>query len=112
MITLTNVGANYDTISAAKGLGLGLVDFTGVTAITLAVYCNKIGSGTQTWQLWNVTDAAEIGAIADAGVSGEKALQQTFSVALSGVKIVRVRVKSTVAGDDPVFYGGAILVAG
>jgi len=111
VITLTNVGLNYDSISAAKGLGLGLVDFAGVKAVQLAVYINKIGTGTQSWQLWNVTDGTEIGVISDAGAAGEKSLQQTFAVALTGVKLVRVRAKSTVAGDDPIFYGGAILVS-
>ena len=111
MITLTNVGTNYDTISAAKGLGLGLIDFTGVTTITLSIFANKVGSGTQSWQLWNVTDGTEIGAIADSGAAGEKTLSQAFAVALTGVKTVRIRVKSTVSGDDPIFYGGAVLVA-
>ena len=112
MITLTNVGANYDTTSASKGLGIGLVDFTGVTSITFAVFVNKVGTGTQSWQLWNVTDSAEIGVLADAGTTGDKALQQAFSVAMTGIKLLRVRAKSTVASDDPIFYGGAIQVTG
>ncbi len=112
MITLTNVGSTYDAISAAKGLGLGLVDFTGVTSVTFAVFVNKVGTGTQSWQLWNVTDSTQVGVIDDVGASGEKTLQSVFSVALTGIKLLRVRVKSTVAGDDPIFYGGAILVSG
>lgn len=109
MEVLTNVGTTYDTIAAAKGMGWGLIDFTGVTQIRMSLFVNKVGSGTQSWQLWNHTDGSEIGVIADSGAAGDKTLDQTFSVSLTGEKIVRIRCKSTVAADDPVFYCGAIL---
>lgn len=110
MVTLTNVGANYDTIAAAKGLGLQAIDFSGVTSVLFHVYVNKIGTGAQSWQLWNVTDGSEIALITDAGVAGDKLLSTQVSVALSGVKVVRVRAKSTVAADDPVYYAASILL--
>ena len=111
MVTLTNVGSTYDAVSVAKGLGLGLIDFTGITLIRLVLFVNKVGTGTQSWQLWNVTDSSEIGVINDTGSSGDKQLDQTFSVALTGVKLVRIRAKSTVAADDPIFYGAAVLTS-
>jgi hypothetical protein len=110
MAVLTNVGANYDTITAAKELGIALMDFTGATSVTFTVFVNKVGTGTQTWQLWNVTDSAQIAAIADAGAAGDKYLTTTASVSLAGVKTLRVRAKSTVAGDDPWFYGAGVLL--
>ena len=110
MDTLTNVGTTYDAIAASKGLGLIRVDFTGVTQVQFDLFVNKIGTGTQSWQLWNATDAAEIGVINDAGVSGDKTLTATFNVALTGSKLLRVRAKSTVAADDPILYGASILV--
>jgi hypothetical protein len=112
VITLTNVGTAYDTIPASKGLGCGLIDFTGVAQVTLAVKANKVGTGTQSWQLWNETDGAQIGVINDPGPTGDKTLQQTFDVSgagLTGLKLCRIRCKSTVAGDDPVYYGGTVL---
>jgi hypothetical protein len=89
-----------------------LIDFVGVEQIEFRVGANKVGSGTQSWQLWNVTDGAEIGVIDDAGGTGDKILSATFSGASvpSGVKLVRVRAKSTVAADDPVYYGSAVLL--
>jgi hypothetical protein len=105
--TLTNVGSAYDAIPASKGLGMAIFDFTGVTSLTLAVWVNKIGTGTQSWQVWNHTDSAQIGVIDDAGAAGDKLLQQTFAVALTGTKVVRVRAKSTVAADDPILYSAA-----
>lgn len=108
MITLTNVGSTYDFIPASKGLGMGFIDFAGVTQVTLAVKVNKVGTGTQSWQLWNETDGAQIGVIDDAGVVGDKTLQATFNVNLTGLKLCRVRAKSTVAGDDPLFYGSNV----
>lgn len=110
MVTLTNVGANYDTTAASRGLGIQDIDFTGIAQVVFRVRVNKIGTGTQSWQLWNETDGAEIARIDDAAAAGDnKNLVTTVVVALIGVKTVRVRAKSTVAGDDPVFYGASVL---
>lgn len=110
MVTLTNVGANYDAIAASKGLGIQDIDFTGVTSVVFRVFVNKIGTGTQSWQLWNVTDGAEICVVSDAGASGDKYLSVQQNVSLVGIKTVRVRARSTVGADDPVFYAASILL--
>lgn len=109
MVTLTNVGTSYDAIAASQGLGWGRIDFTGVTQVKMDLRVNKIGTGTQSWQLWNETDGSQIGVIDDAGAAGVKTLSATFTVSLTGEKLVRIRAKSTVAADDPVFLCGAIL---
>jgi hypothetical protein len=110
-VTLTNVGAAYDTITAARGLGFVELDMTGVTAIDFTVQVSKIGTGTQSWQLWNETDSAQVGVIDDAGAAGNKTLTATLSgLALTGVKRLRVRAKSTIAADDPLYYGSALRV--
>lgn len=111
MISLLNVGSSYDFIAASKGLGFAEIDFTGVTSVVFRVRYNKVAAGASTtsWQLWNETDLAQIGVIDDASAAGDnKNLSATFNVALTGVKQVRVRCKSTVAGDDPVFYGASM----
>jgi hypothetical protein len=111
MPTLTNVGSAYDAIAASKELGLQRIDFTGATQVVFDVFVNKIGTGTQSWQLWNVTDNAQIGVIDDAAVAADnRLLTATFNVALTGEKVVRVRAKSTIAADDPVFYGCSVLL--
>jgi len=110
MIALTNVGTAYDAIAASRGLGIQDIDFTGITSLIFRVRFNKVGTGTLSWQLWNETDAVELALITDATGSGDnKNLTTTVSVALVGVKTVRVRAKSTVATDDPVFYGASVL---
>jgi len=109
MIALTNVGSSYDAIAASKGLGMQRINFTGIAQIVFEVFVNKIGTGAQSWQLWNVTDAAEVAVIADAGSAGDKTLTVTQNVNLTGEKVVRVRAKSTVAADDPVFYAASVL---
>jgi hypothetical protein len=106
---LTNVGANYDTIAQARGLGVAVVNMTGITTIDFRVNVNKVGTGTQSWQLWNETDGAQIGVIDDAGASGNKTLTTTINgVSLTGKKLLRIRAKSTTAADDPVYYGAAL----
>ena len=110
MVTLTNVGTAYDTTDASKGLGIAKIDFTGATSIEFDVRAKKVGSGTQSWQLFNETDAAELAVIDDAGAAGEKYLSGTFAVNLIGSKRVRVRAKSTVGSDDPIFFGASVVV--
>lgn len=105
---LTNVGAAYDTVANARGLGIAVVDFTGATAVDFRVYVNKVGTGTQSWQLWNETDGTQVAVIADSGAAGNKFLNVTQAVALTGVKLLRVRAMSTIAADDPVYYGASI----
>lgn len=109
-VTLTNIGADYDTTQASRGLGIALVDFVGVDSIDLRIAVNKIGTGTQSWQLWNQTDAQEIGVIEDAGSAGEKFLTATINTVPTDEKLLRIRAKSTVAADDPVFGGATILL--
>jgi hypothetical protein len=110
MVTLTNVGSAYDAIPASKGLGIQDIDFTGVTAVRFRVFVNKVGTGTQDWQLWNVTDNSQIALISDTGAAGDKLLNVLQAVNLSGEKTVRVRAKSSNAADDPVFYSASVLV--
>lgn len=110
MILLTNVGSTYDAIAATKGLRFAEIDFTGVTSIVFRVRCNKVGTGTISWQLWNETDGSQVGVIDDAAAAGDnKSLSVTINAGIpTGVKQVRVRCKSTVVGDDPVFYGASV----
>ena len=107
MVTLTNVGTAYDAIAASKGLGFAFIDFTGVTSLRVRIKVNKVGTGTQSWQVFNETDGTEIGVFNDAGAAGDRTFDQTFAVSLTGVKDVRVRCKSTVGTDDPVYYGAS-----
>lgn len=110
-LTLTNVGNAYDTTAAAKGLGMASIDFTDCVRIDFLVNVNKVGSGTQSWQLWNVTDGAELMVVDDAGAAGDKVLSAAKTTNLPiGIKTVRVRAKSTTAADDPVYYGAGVRV--
>ena len=110
MVTLTNVGTVYDTTDASKGLGIQRIDFTGIASVIFDVYVRKVGTGAQSWQLWNVTDASEIGVITDSGAVAERTLSATFAVALSGTRVVRVRAKSTNGADDPIYYSSSVFL--
>lgn len=114
LVTLTNVGAAFDTILAAKGLGFVAVDVTGITQLTCRIRYNKIGTGTLTWQLWNETDAAALGTLVDSAAAGDNRQGDIVvtpgSPLTGGVKLLRVRVQSSVATDDPVYYGSCLFV--
>lgn len=113
LAVLTNVGASYDAVNASRGLGFVETDWTGVTQIIFTVKVNKVGTGTQSWQLWNETNAAQIGVIDDAGAAGNKTLTTTLTAGLpTGVKVLRIRCKSTVSTDDPLYYGANLRVSG
>lgn len=112
-VTLTNIGATYDAISASQGLGVALVQTAGITQVIFGVKVNKIGGGTQSWQLWNETDGSQVGVIDDAAGAGVKTLSTTidFDPALgAGLKTLRIRAKSTTAADDPVYFGATMSI--
>ncbi len=114
--TLTNMGATYDTtttVFASLGLGWCRIQTAGITGVEFSVSVNKIGSGTQSWQLWNETDGTEIAVIDDAGVAGLKTLSVTVSLPgplAAALKTLRVRAKSTIAADDPIYLGAALMI--
>ena len=111
-VTLTNVGSSYDSTNASRGLGCVQVDMTNVTRIDLIVRVNKVGTGTQDWQLWNETDGTEVGVISDDGGTGLKDLTAAFTgLALTGLKRLRVRARSSTSTDDPVYLGSCILLS-
>jgi len=114
LVTLTNVGTAYDGIAAAKGLGFVGLNVNGITQVIFRVRYNKVGAGTLSWQLWNETDTSELGVIDDASAAGDNkdnSVTITPGSPLSGgVKLIRPRVKSTTASDDPVYYGSCLLV--
>lgn len=103
VVTLTNVG------SVPTVIGVARADFTNVTSVELTVRVNKIGTGTQSWQLWNETDGVQVAVIADAAGAGEKTLTTTVNIAAqnwSGMKLLFLRASSTVGADDPIYRGG------
>lgn len=109
MVTITNVGSTYDAVPASKGLGHAEIDLTNVLQVVFRVRYNKVGTGTLSWQVWNETDGVEIGRIDDSAAAGDNKNQvATFDVALTGIKLIRIRAKSTVAGDDPIYYGSSL----
>lgn len=112
--TLTNVGSTFDAIAASKGLGFIVININGITQATLRVHYNKIGTGTLSWQLWNETDSTETAIANDASAAADnKSIDAVFNAGTpltGGVKSFRVRVKSTVAADDPVYYGACLFI--
>jgi hypothetical protein len=113
-VTLTNIGATYDSTVAAKGLGMTYIEGAGLTGLQWHCRWNKIGTGTLSFQLWNETAGAELALIEDAAVAGDNRSDTKTVVPgvplAPGLHLVRVRAKSTVATDDPLYYGGTLRV--
>ena len=107
---LTNIATSYDGTNAQRGLGMLDLDMTGVTSLDWTIQINRIGTGTQSWQLWNDTAAAEIGVITDTAPTGNKTLTASFTPSLEGIVRVRARAKSTVNTDDPIWYGSTLRI--
>ena len=108
MVTCTNCGT---AATWYAGLPAGRLDFTGAVSLTFWLRVNKVGTGTQTWTLRNVTDNTILATVSDAGAVGWKELETSVVVNLAGVKKVRVEIHSTSASDDPVFGGWDVVLS-
>lgn len=110
-MVITNVGAAYDTVALSQKLGIVEMVMDGIDTIVFTVRVDKVGTGTQDWQLWNETDSTQTVVISDAAAAANnRYLTATASgLALTGLKRFRVRARSTNAADDPVFGGSSIL---
>lgn len=107
---LTNVGTAYDAVAVSSGMGIAYVDFTGVAAIDWYISITKAGTSNHTYQLFNVTDTAELGTIVHT-TTGTAVLSTTISSGIpTGKKLVRIRAKAVTGTDDPVWNGGTILL--
>lgn len=109
-VVLTNVGTTFDAIDASRGLGRIEADWKAYSTLVLDVSTKHVGTGALTWELWNETDSQAIGTVADANSTVWHTRRGTFLNVPTGIKVLRLRVRSTVATDDPAF-GGATLRA-
>lgn len=120
-VTLTNVGAAYDTNIDSQSLPFIYLQQAGITRVDIELRVRKVGTGNQDWQLWSDTDgvaaigpgALTTGSLTDSAAAGDHTLSasRTFGSPLAaGVKKYRLRCQSSVAADDPVFLQGAILI--
>lgn len=110
-VVLTNVGTAYDAIDASRGLGRVTADWKAYSMLFLDISSKHVGTGVLTWQLWNETDSIEVGTVADALNTAWHTRTAMFTQNIpTSVKTLRLRVRSTVATDDPA-YGCATLRA-
>mgnify|MGYP001611265221 CR=1 FL=1 len=107
---LTNVGTAYDAVAVSSGMGIAYVNFTGVAAIDWYISITKAGTSNHTYQLFNVTDSAELGTIVHT-TTGTAILNTTISSGIpTGNKLVRVRAKAVTGTDDPIYNGSTIQI--
>lgn len=120
-VTLTNVGSAYDTNIESQSLPFVHVPCGGVNRIDIEVRHRKIGTGTQDYQLWDDTNSvvaidtatATSGSLSDAGAAADRILtaSRVFATPLApGVRKLRLRARSTVAADDPIFLNASVLM--
>jgi hypothetical protein len=106
-VTKTNLGAAYVNAYVGSGGEGQLVNFAAYKQYRLVVQVNKIGTGTQTAGLVDINNAANLVEVADAAAAGEHTLDSGWTNlpawTNNGDFIVRPMVKTTLAGDDPVY---------
>ena len=113
-VNLANVGTAYDAVPASRGLGVLWIEGGGITKVEFGVRYDKVGTGTLSFQLWDETTGTELCVVNDAAAAGNnKTGVATFNAAAPvavGRHVLRVRCKSTVGTDDPVYLGSTIVV--
>lgn len=103
-VTLTNIGTTYKDLYTDFGGRPFFVDTTGFTSLAIQILWTKIGAGVQQMRVINNADDDQIlqssSLTTQSNEFSNVAIPQTY---LNFKGKWRLQVKSTVAGDDPVF---------
>ena len=109
--TKTNIGTTFVDIftgTSSNGKGI-LIDTDTYTQVRLHIQWNKIGSGTQTVQVVDIANAANVlitlNVVSGSNDSGWVSIPAGL---LNAEKDYKLQAKSTVNTDDPVFENGVV----
>jgi hypothetical protein len=107
-ITKTNIGTSYVDVYTTGLNGRRLkVDFTGYTQFMILCHYNHVGTGTQNVRVIDaVTTTNVLGELPGTTGAAEKEVEMGFSTLpawATGESYLKVQMKSTTAGDDPVY---------
>ena len=109
--TKTNLPASYTNIYAGSAGEGQLVNFGPYKQYRLVIHVNKIGTGTHDSGIMDVTNAANLAVISDAGAVGEKTLDSgwtNLSAWMTGEQIVKPVARDSLATGDPVYHQFAL----
>jgi hypothetical protein len=110
--TLSNVGSTYDANATSQRLPHTVVFTDRIVEVALDIRVIKVGSGVQSWQLWDDDIGAEVAVIDDNTAAG--ATPRVGRVVVPYVPVPgairrwRLRAKSTIAADDPIFLSAVV----
>lgn len=105
--SLANVGTTFKVIAVLRLQTAGIVGFE------FGCFVSKVGTGVQSWQLWDQTNSQQVAVFDDAGAAGDHVLGPITQAVTSmpvGVRTLALRVRSTVANDDPIHYGSSLRI--
>lgn len=113
--TFTNIGTSFvDVYNVGANNQRQVVDFTGYTHYRVVYHYQAIGTGTHSIQVVDQANNANVlDTRSDAGGAAERELDsgwQTLPAWATGESVLEVQMKSTTAGDDPVFRGCSVLL--
>jgi hypothetical protein len=108
------IGTSYDDvydITDSNGDGIR-IDTNGMTTATINIMWTKIGTGIQTCQIVDITNATNVLITSGSLVSGENTLvaQAIPAGLLDNIKTYKIQCKSTVGLDAPIFLHGTVLL--
>lgn len=105
-ITKTNIGTSQVNVYVGAGGEGQLVQFSRWRQYRLVVHLNKVGTGTVTSRLVDVTNAANVLSVDYSGAAGEATVDSGWTdlpAWATGEQIVKPMAFSSVATDDPIF---------
>jgi hypothetical protein len=106
-VTLTNIGSTYRNLyTASDGMSFG-IDIVTMKELRLQVHWTKVGTGTQSLQIVDKNNQANVLATLPNLSSGNNlgSIVPIPAIFRNTKNLFLIQVKSTVAADDPVFHG-------
>lgn len=106
------LGTSNDATDASKSLGFFEVDVEGLTRLRATLRYRRVGTGVLTIELFNETTGNAIMTQTDNSTTTDQSITQIiFPSNGIGVHRLRLRIRSTVGTDVPIFYGASFILS-
>jgi hypothetical protein len=106
------LGVAFDATDASRALGFFEINVTDLRSLRGTLRYRRVGTGILVIELFNETTGVALLSLSDSTTTTNQSVTQTiFPPIGNGIHFLRVRIRSTVASDVPIFFGASFILS-